>query len=75
MHGTIESIFRIEWRPLAELAAIAEEWRALVDRALEPNVFYDPAFALAAAPVFGPDTGAGLVWSRGAAPDPQPGRT
>ena len=32
-------------------------------RALEPNVFYEPAFALAAAPVFGRDAGAMLVWS------------
>ena len=32
--------------------------------ALEPNVFYEPAFARAAAPVFGRDAGAGLVWSR-----------
>ena len=63
MHGTIEQVFRVEWRPLAELAAIAAEWRALAARALEPNVFYDPAFALAAAPVFGHDVGrrAGLV--------------
>ena len=68
MHGTIESIFRVEWRPLAELAAVTADWRALVSRALEPNVFYDPAFALAAVTVFGPDTGAGLVWSRGATP-------
>jgi hypothetical protein len=28
----------------------ATRWRDLVARALEPNVFYDPAFALAAAP-------------------------
>ena len=48
MHGTIESRFRVEWRPLAELAALASEWRALASRALEPNVFYEPAFALAA---------------------------
>ena len=27
-----------------------DEWRDLVGRALEPNVFYDPAFALPAAP-------------------------
>ncbi len=39
-------------------------WRALAARALEPNVFYEPAFALAAAPVFGGDAGAGLVWAR-----------
>ena len=66
MHGVIESDFRVEWRPLAELAPIADEWRSLADRALEPNVFLEPAFALAAAPVFGRDVGAGLVWSRAA---------
>ncbi|HEY6259041.1 MAG TPA: GNAT family N-acetyltransferase [Xanthobacteraceae bacterium] len=66
MHGTIESVFRIEWRPLAELAPHAAPWRALAGRALEPNVFYEPAFALAAAPVFGRDVSAGLVWSRAA---------
>ena len=68
MHGTIESLFRVEWRPLAELAPIAEQWRALAAEALEPNVFYEPAFAFAAAPVFGPDVGAVLVWSRSAPP-------
>ena len=68
MHGTIESIFRVEWRPLAARAAVTADWRALADRALEPNVFYDPSFALPAAPVFGRDAGAGLVWSRGASP-------
>jgi CelD/BcsL family acetyltransferase involved in cellulose biosynthesis len=68
VHGTIESVFRVEWRPLAELAPHAAEWRALAARALEPNVFYEPAFALAARPVFGPDAGAGLVWSRTAMP-------
>jgi hypothetical protein len=65
VHGTIETGYRVEWRPLAELASRADEWRALAARALEPNVFYEPAFALAAAPVFGRDAGAGLVWSRG----------
>jgi CelD/BcsL family acetyltransferase involved in cellulose biosynthesis len=64
VHGTIESVFRVEWRPFAELAAIADDWRALAARALEPNVFYEPAFALAAQPVFGENAGAGLVWSR-----------
>jgi CelD/BcsL family acetyltransferase involved in cellulose biosynthesis len=64
VHGTIESLFRVEWRPLAELAALVPEWSALAGRALEPNVFYEPAFALAAAPVFGQGAGAGLVWSR-----------
>lgn len=64
MHGTIDSLFRVEWRPLAALADCATAWRALAARALEPNVFYEPAFALAAAPVLGRDAGAGLVWSR-----------
>ena len=64
MHGTIESALRVEWRPLAELSSIAEPWRRLAGRALEPNVFYEPAFALAAAPVFGRDVGGGLVWSQ-----------
>ena len=30
-----------------------DAWRALATRAIEPNVFYEPAFALAAQPVFG----------------------
>jgi len=53
----------VEWRTFPELAAIVSEWRELAERALEPNVFYEPAFALAAAPVFAPDAGAMLVWS------------
>lgn len=53
---------RVEWRPLAAMAADAPAWRALAERALEPNVFYEPAFALAAAPVFGEGVNAGLVW-------------
>jgi CelD/BcsL family acetyltransferase involved in cellulose biosynthesis len=55
--------FAVEWRDLERLEPIADEWRALAARALEPNVFYEPAFALAAAPVFGRDAGAVLVWS------------
>jgi CelD/BcsL family acetyltransferase involved in cellulose biosynthesis len=55
---------RAEWKPLAALGEIRGEWRELASRALEPNVFYHPAFALAAAPVFGADVGAVLVWSR-----------
>ncbi|HMK81442.1 MAG TPA: GNAT family N-acetyltransferase [Xanthobacteraceae bacterium] len=54
---------RADWHALAALAPLREEWRALAARALEPNVFYDPAFALAAAPVFG-NPGAVLVWSK-----------
>jgi CelD/BcsL family acetyltransferase involved in cellulose biosynthesis len=53
----------VEWRNLAGLESIAGEWRELAARALEPNVFYEPAFALAAAPVFGRDAGAILIWS------------
>ena len=55
--------FSVEWRDLAQLAPIVDEWRTLATRALQPNVFYEPAFALAAAPVFGRDAGAMLVWS------------
>jgi CelD/BcsL family acetyltransferase involved in cellulose biosynthesis len=57
------SAFTVEWRTLFELGAIADEWRELAARALEPNVFYEPGFALAAAPVFGRGAGALLVWS------------
>lgn len=57
----------VEWRALSELEPIANEWRKLAAHALEPNVFYEPAFALAAAPVFGRGAGAVLVWS-GTAP-------
>ncbi len=64
MHGTLEQAFRVEWRPIADMHAIAAEWRALAVRVVEPNVFYEPAFARAAARVFGNDVGAGLVWSR-----------
>jgi hypothetical protein len=65
VHGTIESVYRVEWRPLDQLCPVAAEWWALAARALEPNVFYEPAFARAAAPVFGHGVGAVLVWSRG----------
>jgi CelD/BcsL family acetyltransferase involved in cellulose biosynthesis len=55
--------FAVEWRWLAELLPLADDWRDLAARAIEPNVFYDPGFALAAAAVFGNDVGAVLVWS------------
>jgi CelD/BcsL family acetyltransferase involved in cellulose biosynthesis len=58
------SAARAEWKPLSALAEMRAEWRDLVSRALEPNVFYDPAFALAARPVCGADVGAVLVWSK-----------
>jgi len=63
VHGMIDQRFRVEWRPLAALDGNVAEWRALAVRALEPNVFYEPAFALAAARAFGCDVGAGLVWA------------
>src|SRR5580700_7575284 len=53
----------VEWRNLSELEPIADEWRELAARALEPNVFYEPAFALPATRIFGRDAGALLVWS------------
>ena len=65
MHGTIEPAYEVEIRPLAALTSIEPEWRTLAARALMPNVFYEPQFALAAAPVFGPNVSAVLVWSHG----------
>ncbi|MCC6890931.1 MAG: GNAT family N-acetyltransferase [Hyphomicrobiales bacterium] len=67
MHGTIESGYRVEIRGLDALAAVAPELAALAARAATSNVFYEPAFVAAAAPLFGRDTLAGLVWRRGAA--------
>jgi hypothetical protein len=64
VHGTIESGFRVEIRRLDELAAFALELRELAGRAVASNVFYEPAFMAAAAPVFGRDAIAGLVWRR-----------
>jgi CelD/BcsL family acetyltransferase involved in cellulose biosynthesis len=53
----------VEWRPLSDLEPIADAWRELAARALEPNVFYEPAFAQPAAQIFSRDAGALLVWS------------
>jgi CelD/BcsL family acetyltransferase involved in cellulose biosynthesis len=58
--------FEVELQPLAALRAMVEPWRELAAHAVEPNVFYEPAFALAAAPLLGGDIMAGLVWSVGA---------
>jgi CelD/BcsL family acetyltransferase involved in cellulose biosynthesis len=60
-HARIAPPLRTEWRPLDAVDPAA--WRALAARALEPNVFYELAFALPAAAVFGRDVGAALVWS------------
>ena len=65
MHAPLRPSFQVEWRGLATLEPIASEWRALAARAVEPNVFYEPAFALAAASVFGVDAGAVLVRTAG----------
>lgn len=54
----------VEWRPLDQLTSIADDWRDLAERALEPNIFYEPSFARAAAPAFGEGAGAVLVWSK-----------
>jgi CelD/BcsL family acetyltransferase involved in cellulose biosynthesis len=53
----------VEWRAFRDLAPLVPAWRKLAETAIEPNVFYEPAFALAAAPVFAVDAGAMLVWS------------
>jgi len=55
--------FAVEWLELSQLESIVGDWRELASRALVPNVFYEPAFALAAAPLFGRGVGAVLVWS------------
>jgi CelD/BcsL family acetyltransferase involved in cellulose biosynthesis len=52
-----------ERRPLASLSDCVEPWRRLIAHAVEPNVFYEPGFALAAAPALGRDVEAILVWS------------
>ncbi|CAM9945521.1 unnamed protein product, partial [Phaeothamnion confervicola] len=63
MHAPLASKLRTEWRAFDTLPSIGDDWRSLAARTLEPNVFYEPAFALAAAPVFGQGAGAMLVWS------------
>ncbi len=63
MHAPFTPKFRAEWRSFADLEAFTEQWCSLAARAVEPNVFYEPAFARNAAPVFGRDVGAVLVWS------------
>jgi CelD/BcsL family acetyltransferase involved in cellulose biosynthesis len=65
MHAPLSPAFRSEWCSIAALESIAEEWRELAARSLEPNVFYEPAFALAAVPIFGADVGAVLVRTAG----------
>jgi CelD/BcsL family acetyltransferase involved in cellulose biosynthesis len=63
MHAPLSKSYRVEWRGIASLDGIVDEWRELSARALEPNVFYDPEFMLAAAPLFGADVRVMLVRS------------
>jgi CelD/BcsL family acetyltransferase involved in cellulose biosynthesis len=49
-HGQLE----VRWTPLSNLAADPAQWRDLAGRAIEPNVFLEPAFASAALERFGP---------------------
>ncbi len=61
--------FTTERLPLAGLVDIAAEWQRLAARATEPNIFYDPAFALAAiteaSSFLGADIEAIIVWGAG----------
>ncbi|MEX0753318.1 MAG: GNAT family N-acetyltransferase [Xanthobacteraceae bacterium] len=66
-HRRSVTAFEVELRPLSALESMAEPWRNLAAHTVEPNVFYEPAFALAAAPLLGADVLAGLVWTSGAA--------
>src|SRR5947209_5678611 len=61
MHAPLNKFYRVEWHEAAALASLADEMKALACRAAEPNVFYEPAFMLAAATVFGAGVGATLV--------------
>jgi CelD/BcsL family acetyltransferase involved in cellulose biosynthesis len=63
MHAPIEPVLRVETRPLTDLAGFVREWRELAAQALQRNIFYEPEFALAAAPVYGRGAAAVLVWS------------
>ncbi|MDC7986686.1 GNAT family N-acetyltransferase [Rhodoplanes sp. TEM] len=47
--------------PLADLAARRDAWAALAAGAIVPNVFYAPAFALAATPLHGRGVGAIVI--------------
>lgn len=59
------SALRIERRTFAACAAVEAEWRDLATRAIEPNPFFEPDFALPAAQhlVDFRDTPVLLVWS------------
>jgi CelD/BcsL family acetyltransferase involved in cellulose biosynthesis len=61
MHAPLAVKLDTEWKPFAALDAVVDEWRDLAARALEPNIFYEPAFARPAAEIFGAKAGAVLV--------------
>jgi len=63
MLAPLQTVLTTERRPLASLSDSIEPWRRLAAQAAEPNVFYEPGFALAAAPVLGRDVEAIVVWS------------
>lgn len=63
MLAPARDLLTFERRQLAALDDIVEPWRDLAHRAAEPNVFYDPSFALAAAPVLGRGVEVILAWS------------
>ena len=54
----------MQWVAFASLGDVRAAWQELAERASEPNIFYEPTFAFAAADAFGRDAGAILVWSR-----------
>lgn len=62
--AALGAALRIEIKPLSDCLAIRPEWSDLASRALEPNPFFGPDFALAAAQhlVAFRDAAAILVW-------------
>jgi CelD/BcsL family acetyltransferase involved in cellulose biosynthesis len=61
MHAPIAVKYSATWQSFLALETITDEWRDLSARAIEPNVFYEPAFALPGTKVFGRRAGAVLV--------------
>lgn len=61
---TPDASLHLEFRPLSDCGAIRPEWSDLAARALEPNPFFEPDIALAAAQhlVVFRDAAAILVW-------------
>jgi CelD/BcsL family acetyltransferase involved in cellulose biosynthesis len=64
----------VHWTSLSALADDIEGWRELAQRALEPNVFLDPGFALPAAQRFGRGLGVLAARSSGRLVAVLPGR-